>query len=577
MTEASKWNKNVGNQISIKIFSLISPSKINKTSSTMNNAFFKVPSPFNEPVLNYAAGSAEKIALKKAIAEARSKVIEVPMYIGSELIHTDNKIKLSPPHDHQHILGYASEGDASHVHKAIDAALAARENWANLSWEHRASIFLKAADLLAGPYRAKINAATMLGQSKNAYQAEIDAACEFIDFLRFNAHFMQQIYAGQPESGRGLWNRVEYRPLEGFVFALTPFNFTAIAGNLPACLAMMGNVTVWKPAYPQIYSAHVIMEVLREAGLPDGVINLVFVDGPVAGDIIFKHPDFAGIHFTGSTKVFQTIWQTIGENISKYKTYPRIVGETGGKDFVMAHESADVKALATGLVRGAFEYQGQKCSAASRAYIPSNIWPAVKEQVIADLKEITMGGTEDFSNFVNAVIDEKSFDKIMGYINNAKKSDKITVIAGGNGDKSKGYFVEPTILQTTDPNYITMCEEIFGPVLTIYVYEPQDFEKTLELVDATSPYALTGAIFSQDRYAIDLAMKKLVNSAGNFYINDKPTGAVVGQQPFGGARASGTNDKAGSILNLYRWIQPRTIKETFVSPTDYKYPFLGEE
>jgi 1-pyrroline-5-carboxylate dehydrogenase len=543
----------------------------------MNNAFFKVPSPINEPVLNYAAGSPEKIAVKKAIAEARSKVIEVPMYIGSELIHTDNKIKLSPPHDHQHVLGYASEGDASHVHKAIDAALAARENWANLSWEHRASIFLKAADLLAGPYRAKINAATMLGQSKNAYQAEIDAACEFIDFLRFNAYFMQQIYAGQPESVRGLWNRVEYRPLEGFVFALTPFNFTAIAGNLPACVAMMGNVTVWKPAYPQIYSANVIMEVLREAGLPDGVINLIYVDGPVAGDIIFKHPDFAGIHFTGSTKVFQTIWQTIGENISKYKTYPRIVGETGGKDFVMAHESADVKALATGLVRGAFEYQGQKCSAASRAYIPSNIWPAVKEQLIADLQEITMGGTEDFSNFVNAVIDEKSFDKIMGYINNAKKSDKITIIAGGNGDKSKGYFVEPTVLQTSDPNYTTMCEEIFGPVLTIYVYEPQDFEKTLELVDATSPYALTGAIFSQDRYSIDLAMKKLVNSAGNFYINDKPTGAVVGQQPFGGARASGTNDKAGSILNLYRWVQPRTIKETFVSPTDYKYPFLGEE
>ena len=543
----------------------------------MNNAFFKVPSPINEPVLNYDPGSPEKIALKRAIAEARSKVIDVPMYIGSELVHTDNKIKLSPPHDHQHILGYASEGDASHVHKAIDAALAARENWANLSWEHRASIFLKAADLLAGPYRTKINSATMLGQSKNAYQAEIDAACEFIDFLRFNVYFMQQIYAGQPESVRGLWNRVEYRPLEGFVFALTPFNFTAIAGNLPACVAMMGNVTVWKPAYPQIYSANVIMEVLREAGLPDGVINLIYVDGPVAGDIIFKHPDFAGIHFTGSTKVFQTIWQTIGENISKFKTYPRIVGETGGKDFVIAHESANMKALATGLVRGAFEYQGQKCSAASRAYIPSNIWPAVKEQLITDLKEITIGGTEDFSNFVNAVIDEKSFDKIIGYINNAKKSDKITVIAGGNGDKSKGYFVEPTILQTTDPNYITMCEEIFGPVLTIYVYEPQDFEKTLELVDATSPYALTGAIFSQDRYAIDLAMKKLVNSAGNFYINDKPTGAVVGQQPFGGARASGTNDKAGSILNLYRWVQPRTIKETFVSPTDYKYPFLGEE
>lgn len=543
----------------------------------MNNAFFKVPTPINEPVLNYAAGSAEKIALKKAIAEARSKVIDVPMYIGSELVHTDNKIKLSPPHDHQHLLGYASEGDASHVKKAIDAALVARTAWANLSWEQRASIFLKAADLLAGPYRAKINAATMLGQSKNAYQAEIDAACEFIDFLRFNVAFMQQIYTNQPESVRGLWNRVEYRPLEGFVFALTPFNFTAIAGNLPACVAMMGNVTVWKPAYPQIYSANVIMEVLREAGLPDGVINLIYVDGPVAGDVIFKHPDFAGIHFTGSTKVFQTIWQTIGENVSKYKTYPRIVGETGGKDFVMAHESADVKALATGLVRGAFEYQGQKCSAASRAYIPSNLWEAVKQHIIADLKEITMGGTEDFSNFVNAVIDEKSFDKIAGYIDNAKKSDKITVIAGGNYDKSKGYFIEPTVLLTSDPNYTTMCEEIFGPVLTIYVYEPKDFEKTLELVDATSPYALTGAIFSQDRYAIDLAMKKLVNSAGNFYINDKPTGAVVGQQPFGGARASGTNDKAGSILNLFRWVQPRTIKETFVSPTDYKYPFLGEE
>ena len=543
----------------------------------MNNAFFKVPMPINEPVLNYAAGSFEKIELKKAIAEARSKVIEVPMYIGSKLVHTDNKIKLSPPHDHQHILGYASEGDASHVKQAIDAALEARTTWANLSWEQRASIFLKAADLLAGPYRAKINAATMLGQSKNAYQAEIGAACEFIDFLRFNVAFMQQIYTNQPESVRGLWNRVEYRPLEGFVFALTPFNFTAIAGNLPACVAMMGNVTIWKPAYPQIYSANVIMEVLREAGLPDGVINLIYVDGPVAGDIIFKHPDFAGIHFTGSTKVFQTIWQTIGQNISKYKTYPRIVGETGGKDFVIAHESADVKALATGLVRGAFEYQGQKCSAASRAYIPSNIWEAVKTQIVTDLKAIKMGGIEDFSNFVNAVIDEKSFDKIAGYIDNAKKSDKITVIAGGNYDKSKGYFIEPTVLQTSDPNYTTMCEEIFGPVLTIYVYEATDFEKTLELVDTTSPYALTGAIFSQDRYAIDFAMKKLVNAAGNFYVNDKPTGAVVGQQPFGGARASGTNDKAGSILNLFRWVQPRTIKETFVSPTDYKYPFLGEE
>ncbi|HEY1054834.1 MAG TPA: L-glutamate gamma-semialdehyde dehydrogenase [Emticicia sp.] len=543
----------------------------------MNNTIFKVPTPVNEPVLNYGKGSPEKLALKKAIAEARSKQIEVPMYIGSEQIHTNNKIKLSPPHDHQHVLGYASEGDASHVEKAIEAALAARPAWVSLSWEQRASIFLKAADLLAGPYRAKINAATMLGQSKNAYQAEIDSACELIDFLRFNVAFMEQVYTGQPDSVRGLWNRLEYRPLEGFVFALTPFNFTAIAGNLPSCVAMMGNVTVWKPAYPQIYSANVIMEVFREAGLPDGVINLIYVDGPTVGDVVFKHPDFAGIHFTGSTKVFQTIWKTIGENIHLYKSYPRIVGETGGKDFVMAHESADAKALATGLVRGAFEYQGQKCSAASRAYIPSNIWEEVKGYVLADLKEIKMGGTEDFTNFVNAVIDEKSFDKIATYIDNAKKSDKVSILAGGNYDKSKGYFVEPTILLTSDPNYVTMCEEIFGPVLTIYVYEAADYEKTLELVNATSPYALTGAIFAKDRYAIDLATKKLVDAAGNFYINDKPTGAVVGQQPFGGARASGTNDKAGSILNLFRWVQPRTIKETFVSPTDYKYPFLGEE
>ncbi|RYU93164.1 L-glutamate gamma-semialdehyde dehydrogenase [Emticicia agri] len=543
----------------------------------MNNTIFKVPTPVNEPVLSYGKGSPEKIALKKALAEARSKQIDVPMYIGSEQIHTNNKIKLSPPHDHQHILGYASEGDASHVEKAIEAALAARPAWSALSWEQRASIFLKAADLLAGPYRAKMNAATMLGQSKNAYQAEIDSACELIDFLRFNVAFMEQVYTGQPESVRGLWNRVEYRPLEGFVFALTPFNFTAIAGNLPSCVAMMGNVTVWKPAYPQIYSAQIIMEIFREAGLPDGVINLIYVDGPTVGEVVFKHPDFAGIHFTGSTKVFQTIWKTIGENIHLYKSYPRIVGETGGKDFVMAHESADAKALATGLVRGAFEYQGQKCSAASRAYIPSNLWEEVKGYILADLKEIKMGGTEDFSNFVNAVIDEKAFDKIATYIDNAKKSDKVTIIAGGNYDKSKGYFIEPTILLTSDPMYITMCEEIFGPVLTIYVYEPADFEKTLEIVNTTSPYALTGAIFAKDRYAIDLATKKLVDAAGNFYINDKPTGAVVGQQPFGGARASGTNDKAGSILNLFRWVQARTIKETFVSPTDYKYPFLGEE
>jgi 1-pyrroline-5-carboxylate dehydrogenase len=543
----------------------------------MNNTIFKVPTPVNEPVLSYGKGSPEKTALKKALAEARSKQIEVPMYIGSEQIHTNNKIKLSPPHDHQHILGYASEGDASHVEKAIEAALAARPAWSALSWEQRASIFLKAADLLAGPYRAKMNAATMLGQSKNAYQAEIDSACELIDFLRFNVAFMEQVYTGQPESVRGLWNRLEYRPLEGFVYALTPFNFTAIAGNLPSCVAMMGNVTIWKPAYTQIYSANVIMEVFREAGLPDGVINLIYVDGPAAGEVIFKHPDFAGIHFTGSTKVFQTIWKTIGENIHLYKSYPRIVGETGGKDFVMAHESADAKALATGLVRGAFEYQGQKCSAASRAYIPSNIWEEVKGYMVADLKEIKMGGTEDFSNFVNAVIDERAFDKIAAYIDSARKSDKVTIVAGGNYDKSKGYFIEPTVLLTSDPNYITMCEEIFGPVLTIYVYEAADYEKTLEIVNTTSPYALTGAIFAKNRYAIDLASKKLVDAAGNFYINDKPTGAVVGQQPFGGARASGTNDKAGSILNLFRWVQPRTIKETFVSPVDYKYPFLEEE
>lgn len=542
----------------------------------MNNAFFNVPKPVNEPVLNYLSGSSEKFALKQAIAEARNQVREIPMYINGKEVKTDSKIKLSPPHDHQHILGYASEGDASHVHAAIEASLHAKEKWANMPWEQRASIFLKAADLIAGPYRAKINAATMLGQSKNVFQAEIDAACELIDFLRFNVAFMQQIYQGQPDSSKGVWNRTEYRPLEGFVFALTPFNFTAIAGNLPISAVMMGNVSVWKPAYTQIYSAQVIMEILIEAGLPAGVINLIYVDGPLTGEIIFKHPDFAGIHFTGSTKVFQTIWKSIGENIHNYKTYPRIVGETGGKDFVIAHPSASAEAVATALVRGAFEYQGQKCSAASRAYLPTNLWEDIKQLMLRDLAEIKMGGTEDFSNFVNAVIDEKAFDRIVNYIENAKKSDKITVIAGGNADKSIGYFVEPTVLLSSDPHYITMCEEIFGPVLTIYLYEPDSFEETLKLVDSTSPYALTGAIFAKDRYAIDLAMGKLVNAAGNIYINDKPTGAVVGQQPFGGARASGTNDKAGSVLNLYRWVQARTIKETFVSPTDYKYPFLNE-
>lgn len=541
----------------------------------MHNAIYQVPLPQNEPVLNYAPGSAETINVKKALEELRSKTIEVPMYIGANEVFTDKKIKLSPPHDHKHVLGYASEGDASHVSAAIDSALEARNNWSKLPWNERAAIFLKAADLLAGPFRAKINAATMLGQSKNAFQAEIDAACELIDFLRFNVAFYQEIMSEQPQSSKGVWNKLEYRPLEGFVFALTPFNFTAIAGNLPASAAMMGNVIVWKPAYTQIYSANVIMEVFKLAGLPDGVINMVYVDGPVTGEVVFNHPDFAGIHFTGSTGVFQNIWKTIGSNIHKYKSYPRIVGETGGKDFVVAHKSADAKAVAVGLVRGAFEYQGQKCSAASRAYIPTNIWEDVKKYLLADLADIKMGPTEDFSNFVNAVIDEKAFDKISGYISIAKKDSNVEVIAGGGFDKSVGYFIEPTIILTKDPKYKTMCEEIFGPVLSIYVYDENTWKETLELVNSTSPYALTGAVFSQDRYAIDQATKALENAAGNFYINDKPTGAVVGQQPFGGARASGTNDKAGSKLNLLRWVNARTIKETFVSPVDYKYPFLG--
>jgi 1-pyrroline-5-carboxylate dehydrogenase len=543
----------------------------------MATGFFNVPPAINEPILSYAPGSPEKEELQAALKEARSKEIDVPMYIGSKLVTTDNKKPMSPPHDHKHILGHFSEGDASHVHQAIDAALEAKQDWANMGWEHRASIFLKAAELIAGPYRAKINAATMLGQSKNAFQAEIDAACEIIDFLRFNVEYMTQIYAQQPESSEGVWNRLEQRPLEGFVFALTPFNFTAIAGNLPTSAAMMGNTVVWKPAYTQIYSANVLMEVFREAGVPDGVINLIYVDGPTAGDIIFSHKDFAGIHFTGSTAVFQHIWKTIGENIYKYRSYPRIVGETGGKDFIMVHKSSRAKQVATAISRGAFEFQGQKCSAASRAYIPSNLWEDVKNYVVEDLKSFKMGGTEDFSNFINAVIDEKSFDNIAKYIDDAKASDDVEIIAGGNYDKSKGYFVEPTVLLAKDPKYTTMCEEIFGPVITIYVYDEDKFEETLELVDNTSPYALTGSIFSQDRYMIELATKRLEQSAGNFYINDKPTGAVVGQQPFGGARGSGTNDKAGSMINLLRWVSPRTIKETFVTPTDYRYPFLGED
>jgi 1-pyrroline-5-carboxylate dehydrogenase len=544
----------------------------------MLKGFFNVPEPVNEPVKSYAPGSPERKELQEMLKSFRAKQIDVPMYIGSEEVRTDKKRPLNPPHDHQHVLGYFHEGDVSHVEQAVNAALGAKHAWESMEWEQRAAIFLKAADLLAGPYRAKINAATMLGQSKNAYQAEIDAACEFIDFLRFNVKYMVEIYSQQPPvSGNGVWNRVEQRPLEGFVFALTPFNFTAIAGNLPTSAALMGNTVVWKPAYTQIYSANVLMQVFREAGVPDGVINLIYVDGPTVGDFVFKHPDFAGIHFTGSTGVFQHIWKTIGANIHRYKSYPRIVGETGGKDFVIAHKSANPKAVAVGLSRGAFEYQGQKCSAASRAYIPSNLWEDVKKYLLEDLASMKMGPTEDFTNFINAVIDEKSFDKISNYISEAKKADVVEIIAGGNFDKSKGYFIEPTVIVTKDPMYTTMCEEIFGPVLTIYVYQAEHFEEALELVDQTSPYALTGAVFSQDRYAVELATKKLRNAAGNFYINDKPTGAVVGQQPFGGARASGTNDKAGSMINLLRWVSPRTIKETFVSPVDYRYPFLGKD
>ncbi len=543
----------------------------------MSNGFFNVPLPKNEPVLSYAPGSKERAGLKKVLEEMRAQVLDIPMYIGGDEVRSGKTKRLSPPHDHQHTLANFHEGDASHVEQAITAALNAKELWAGLSWENRASIFLKAADLLAGPYRYKINAATMLGQSKNPYQAEIDSACELIDFLRFNVFFMSQIYHEQPESSPGVWNRIEYRPLEGFTFALTPFNFTAIAGNLPTSMAMMGNTVVWKPANTQVYSANVIMQVLKEAGLPDGVINLVYVDGPTAGDVIFNHKDFAGIHFTGSTGVFQGMWKTIGANIQKYRSYPRIVGETGGKDFIMVHKSADAKQVSTAMARGAFEYQGQKCSAASRCYIPSNLWDDVKKYLIEDLKSFKVGGTEDFGNFVNAVIDEKAFNSITGYIEKARQNPLNEIIAGGKYDKSKGYFIEPTVIVSKDPSSLTMCEEIFGPVLTVYVYHSENFEQTLELVDSTSPYALTGSIIAKDRYAIELATTKLQNSAGNFYINDKPTGAVVGQQPFGGARGSGTNDKAGAKVNLLRWVSLRTIKETFVTPVDYRYPFLDKE
>jgi len=543
----------------------------------MSNGIYQVPVAINEPVLNYAPGSPERASIKAALKKMRSEVRDIPMYIDGKEVRTDKQGQIRPPHDHQHVVANFHQGNKTHVEAAIKAALAAREKWASLDWEHRASIFLKAAELLAGPYRALINAATMVGQSKSIYQAEIDAACEMIDFLRFNVQYMREIYTQQPISSKGVYNRLEQRPLEGFVFALTPFNFTAISGNLPSSAAMMGNTIVWKPANTQILAASIMMQVFNEAGVPPGVINLVYVSGPDAGEVIFNHPEFAGIHFTGSTSVFQGIWKTIGNNIHKYKSYPRIVGETGGKDFILGHPSADVDSLITGLTRGAFEYQGQKCSAASRAYIPKSLWPAVKEGLIRDINSFKIGPTEDLGNFFNAVIDEKSFDKLAGYIDDAKKNPDVNVVVGGTYDKSKGWFIHPTVLEVKDPYYVTMCEELFGPVLTIYVYDDNKFDEVLDTVDKTGTYALTGAIFSQDRYAVDKAMKKLVNAAGNFYINDKCTGAVVGQQPFGGGRASGTNDKAGSAYNLLRWVTPRTIKETFDPAKDYRYPFLNPE
>ncbi|CAN5115420.1 L-glutamate gamma-semialdehyde dehydrogenase [soil metagenome] len=543
----------------------------------MDKGYFYYPLPVNEPVKDFLPGSEERESLKKKLTFLKSKKADVPMYIGDEEVRTGDKIAIHPPHEKDHSLGFFHQGNASHVKKAINAALKAKDKWASISWENRANIFLKAADLLATKYRPDILATTMLCQSKNAYQAEIDAACELIDFLRFNVHFLSEIYRQQPVSSPGVHNRLEYRPLEGFVLAITPFNFTAIGGNLPTSAAMCGNVVIWKCANTQVYSAQMFMRILKEAGLPDGVINLIYVDGPTLGDVCFNHPDFAGIHFTGSTGVFNSMWKIIGENTKLYKSYPRIVGETGGKDFVLIHKSADVDTVVTALCRGAFEYQGQKCSAASRAYIPSNLAQPIKKKLISEIKTMKMGSVEDFTCFVNAVIDEKSFDKLEGFISRAKKDEDAKVIVGGKCDKSIGYFIEPTVIEVSDPKYTTMCEELFGPVLTIYVYDENKFSDILKTVDSTSPYALTGAVIANDRYAVEVATEKLSYAAGNFYINDKPTGAVVGQQPFGGARASGTNDKAGSILNLYRWLSARTIKETFNPPTDYRYPFMQEE
>lgn len=540
----------------------------------MGKGFFKVPSAKNETVLSYAPGSEERKNILNTYKKMYGTSVEVPMYINGEYVKTGKTHTMSPPHDHQHIVGKYHVADKSHVESAINTALKAKEKWSELAWEQRAAIFLKAAELIAGPYRSKINAATMIAQSKTVHQAEIDAACEFIDFLRFNVEFMTKIYSDQPKSTSDTWNRIEYRPLEGFTYAITPFNFTAIAGNLPACMALMGNVVVWKPSDSQIYSAKIILEVFEEAGVPPGVINAVFGDPVMITETILSNPKFSGLHFTGSTFVFKELWKQIGINIHNYNTYPRIVGETGGKDFIIAHKSANPKQVATGIIRGAFEFQGQKCSAASRAYLPKTMWKEIETLLAKNLSSIKMGTPEDLSNFVTAVIHEGSFDKIVGYIENAKKNKDVEIIFGGKYDKTIGYFIEPTVLLTTNPNYETMHTELFGPVITIYLYEDKEFEKTLSLVNKTSDYALTGAVFSADRYAIEIATKVLKDCAGNFYINDKPTGAVVGQQPFGGARASGTNDKAGSALNLLRWVSPRLIKETFVSPENYRYPFL---
>ena len=543
----------------------------------MSTGFFKVPKAKNEVVKSYIPGSKERDEIQKTYKEMINSFTEVPMYINGKDVKSQNKKQISPPHDHQNIVGEYYIAEPKHIDDAIESALAAKENWENMSWENRSAIFLKAAELIAGPYRSKINAATMIGQSKTVHQAEIDSACELIDFLRFNVEFATQIYSNQPESDGDAWNRVEYRALEGFVYAVTPFNFTAIAGNLPTCMAMLGNVVLWKPSSTQILSAKVIIDVLKEAGLPDGVINAVYGNAALITEKALSHNEFSGLHFTGSTSVFNSFWKTIGDNIANYNTYPKIVGETGGKDFILAHQSANPKQVSTAITRGAFEFQGQKCSAASRGYISESLWNKVRGYLEDDLKSISMGSPENFENFVTSVIDEKSFDKISKYIDDANDSDSAEVIIGGSYDKSKGYFIEPTVILTSDPNYVTMREEIFGPVMTIYVFKDSDFDKTLDLVDKTSEYALTGAILANDRYIVEKATKALKNSAGNFYINDKPTGAVVGKQPFGGARGSGTNDKAGSMLNLLRWVSPRLIKETFVTPTDYKYPFLEKE